>query len=140
MGGVYTVFEIPHLDTLRNKGYMINQAVLEVYKAAGTGRSLPPHGRLEIRVFDKDTLGGLIKDFRAASTLTGGGSFVSEPFRRGKYTFDITRYIFEIANGQEPDMMAIAPYLKSTVANGVILSGGANGQQPMKLKIYLTKP
>lgn len=140
MGGVYSVFSIPGLDTLSNKGYMINQAILEVYKAQGTGNGLTPHSRLEIRKFDKDTLGGTIKDFSSGSTLTGGGSFVSEPFRSGKYTFDITRYVFEIANGEESGMLAIAPYFKSSVANEVILSGGAGSQKPMSLKIYLTKP
>ena len=140
MGGVYTVFSIPGLDTLANKGYMVNQAVLEVYKAQGTGSGLLPHSRLEIRKFDKDTLGGTIKDFSVGSTLTGGGGFVSEPYRAGMYSFDITRYVFEIANGAESGMLAIAPYLKSTVANGVILSGGAGSQKPMKLKLYLTKP
>lgn len=140
MGGVYTVFSIPGLDTLTDKGYMINQAILEVYKAQGTGTGLTPHSRLEIRKFDKDTLGGTIKDFTTGSTLTGGGSFVSEPYRAGTYTFDITRYVFEVANGEESGMLAIAPYLKSTVANGSVLSGGAGSQRPMNLKIYLTKP
>lgn len=140
MGGVYTVFEIPGLDTLANKGYMVNQAILEVYKAQGTGSSLTPHSRLEIRKFERDTLGGVIKDFEAGSTLTGGGSFVSEPFRAGKYTFDMTRYVFRVANGEESGMLAIAPYFKSSVANEVILSGGAGSEKPMNLKLYLTKP
>lgn len=140
MGGVYSVFKIPGLDTLANKGYLVNQAILEVYKAQGTGRGLPPCERLEIQVFDKDTLGGTIKDFKLGNTLTGGGKFVSEPFRGGAYSFDITRYVFEIANGEKSETLAIVPYLKSSVANGVILSGGYGSQTPMKLKIYLTKP
>ena len=140
MGGVYTVLNIPGLDTLADKGYLVNQAILEVHKAFGTGRGLEPCSRLELRIFDKDTLGGVIKDFQTGNTFTGGGSFVSEPFRSGKYSFDITRYVFDIANGKKPNVLAVAPYLKSSVANGVILAGGYNSQNPMKLKIYLTKP
>lgn len=140
MGGTYAVLKIPGLDTLANKGYLVNQAILEIAKAQGTGRGLEPCSRLEIRVFDKDTLGGTIKDFQTSNTITGGGSFVSETFRGGYYSFDITRYVFEIANGGKSKTLAIAPYLKSSVANGVILSGGYGSQNPMKLKIYLTKP
>ncbi|WP_417589564.1 DUF4270 family protein [Owenweeksia hongkongensis] len=140
MGGVYTVFEIPGLDSIANKGYLINQAILEVYKAAGTGSGLTPNSRLEIRSFEGGEMQGTIKDFDAGNTLTGGGNLVSEPLRAGKYTFDITRYVFEIANGEKLTKLAITPYLKSSLANRVILAGGSNSQTPMSLKIYLTKP
>lgn len=140
MGGVYTVFEIPGLDSISNKGYLINQAVLEVYKAAGTGSGLAPNDRLEIRFFENGVMDGTIKDFDAGNTLTGDGNLVSEPLRAGMYSFDITRYVFEIANGKKLTKLAITPYLKSSVANRVILAGGTNPQTPMKLKIYLTKP
>lgn len=140
MGGVYTVFEIPGLDSISNKGYLVNQAILEVYKAAGTGSGLTPNAKLEIRAFEGGAMTGTIKDFAAGNTLTGGGSLVSEPLRGGMYEFDITRYVFEVANGKELTKLAITPYLKSSVANRVVLAGGTNSQTPMKLKIYLTKP
>jgi len=140
MGGVYTVFEIPGLDSISNKGYLINQAILEIHKARGTGSGLAPNDRLEIRLFEDGVMNGTIKDFDAGNTLTGGGSLVSEPFRGGSYSFDITRYIFEVANGEKLSKLAITPYLKSSVANRVILAGGTNSQTPMRLKIYLTKP
>ncbi len=140
MGGVYTVFEIPDLDSLSNKGYLINQAILEVYKASGTGSGLPPCDRLEIRKFESDKMQTPIKDFEAGNTVTGGGVLVSEPLRGGRYEFDITRYVFEVANGEKLSKLAITPYLKSSVANRVILAGGTNSQTPMRLKIYLTKP
>lgn len=140
MGGVYTVLEIPDLDSISNKGYLINQAILEVYKAAGTGSGLQPNSKLEIRLFEEGKIKETIKDFNVSNTLTGGGSLESEPLRGGKYQFDITRYIFEVANGQRLSKLAITPYLKSSLANRVVLAGGNNSQTPMRLKIYLTKP
>lgn len=138
MGGVAGVFEIPGLAGLTNSGVMINRATLEVKKATGTGMALAPPNALIFMEFEGGGLGDPIADFLPTNGTVGGGVFRSEPFYQGFYRFDLTRYVFDVANGGENIKLALVPNRRSTAANRVILQG-TKSDNPVKLKIYYTK-
>lgn len=137
MGGVATVIEIPLLEGIADSSILINHAYLEIRKARGTGFSLAPPTKLEIREYTSRGPTNLLRDF---STATGEGSFVAEEIRDGYYRFNITKYIFEVANTGVTKKLAVVPVSKSTVANRVILQGSKGAESPVRLKIYYTKP
>ena len=140
MGGVATVIEIPGIDTLVNSDLLINQAILEIYKARGSGTGLEPPSRLEIREFTKSGPGNTIKDFNLSYVSKADGVYRSEELRNGYYQFNITRYLFDVVNGNKLKKLAIVPLTKTTAANRVILQGGKGAEHPVRLKIYYTKP
>lgn len=137
MSGLTTVVEIPGLEDLANEDILINNAYLEVRKQRGTGLSLAPPPTLEIREFSSRGPASTIKDF---ATGTGGGGFVAEEIRDGYYRFNITKYVFEVVNSGQTQKLAIVPVSKSVVADRVILQGGFGVNDPVRLKVYYTKP
>lgn len=138
MGGVAGVVEIPGLKGLMNKGVMINRATLEIHKASGAGNGLAPPQRLIFSEFEGNGLGSVIPDFAGDNASIGDGNFRSQPFHQGVYKFDLTRYVFDVANGGDNIKLALIPSTRSTAANRVILQG-TKSENPVKLKIYYTK-
>ena len=139
MGGVATVLEIPGLDDLVDGDLLINQAVLEIEKASGTGSALAPPARLELREFTGKAPGSAIVDFRIANAADGNGVFRSEELHQGYYRFNLTRYLFDVANTDQKIKLVVVPVVKSTAANQVILQGGTLAGNKLKLKLYYTK-
>lgn len=140
MGGVVTILDVPGLADLTNQGILINQANLEMIKQPGTGVGTQPPSRLELRTISN--LGGpgsLIKDFQL-NLAEGDGVYRSEPFKQGRYRFQLTRYVFEVANGGSSQKLMLLPAVKSTGANRVVLGGGTIPNSDLKMKIYYTKP
>ncbi len=140
MGGVTTVLEIPGLLDLGDSAILINRAVLEIRKETGTGLGLAPPSSLELREFTGSGPGATIKDFGAGSLGSGDGVFRSEELREGYYSFNITRYVFDVVNSGQTKKLAVVPVSKSVAANRVILQGGYGTDSPVQLKIYYTKP
>lgn len=140
MGGVVTILEVPGLSNLTNQGILINQATLEMVKQPGIGIGTKPPTRLELRtISDVGGPGSFIKDFQL-SIGEGDGNFRSEPLKQGHYRFNLTRYIFEVANGGASQKLMVIPAVKSTAADRVVLSGGTLSNNDLKMKIYFTKP
>ncbi len=139
MGGLVSVFEIPNIKYLADSAILINKAELVLAKERGTGLGSAPPPVMEIREYTDAGPTSLIADFTPGKRLSGNGSFRGSEVRDGEYVFNITRYIFQIVNGDVPQKLAIVPVAKSTAANRVILQGGA-GNSPISLKIYYTKP
>ena len=140
MGGVVTIMRIPGLNKLTDLGYLINKASFVMSKSPGNGSSTPPPTRLELRsISDVGGPGALVKDFRS-DILEGDGNYRSEPLRQGRYEFNLTRHVFEVANGGTNSDMMLLPTVKSTAANRVVLNGGTISNGDLKLKVYYTKP
>jgi len=141
MGGVTTVINIPDLDTIVGKGWVINRAFLELYTQRGTGSGLSPNSRVEPREMDESgmSIGSRIRDFVSGSGL-GNGTIRLGQLRNNKYIFDISRYVFSVVNGDERKDLMIIPTSFSTTANRTILRGGSDPVEPAELIIYYTKP
>ncbi len=139
MGGVTTVINIPDLDTIVGKGWVINRALLELYTQRGTGSGLAPNARVEPREEEESSIGDRILDFTSGGGL-GNGTIRVGQLRDNRYIFDLSRYVFSVANGEERDNLIIVPTSFSTTANRTLLRGGSDPVEPAQLIIYYTKP
>lgn len=138
MGGVVTVLKLqmPDLDSLQKEGLVINQAHLVLHQKTGTGLSYTPISQLEVRSFEDGILGSRLIDFTSTTGTNGAVEYGS--FRNNKYTFNISRHIFDLTNGSDNIPLAIHPRSFATQAGKVILSGGdISGTE---VKVYYTKP
>ncbi len=140
MGGVSTVISIPDLDTISNKGWMINKAFLDLYTQKGAQNGLAPNKELEVReIKETRSIGKRILDFTNGRE-PGNGIIKPGDSRGSKYTFDLSRFVFSVANGKERESLVIVPISFSTTANRTILQGPNNPDVPIQLIIYYTKP
>lgn len=141
MGGVCTAFKFDQskIDSLLAEGLVINKAELEVYTAQGTGESVAPSSRMEIRQLDGFTLGDRILDF-SGDDGTGDGTLRRGVLRNNKYVFSLTRHLFAVLNSGENNTLAIIPATRTTAANRTILRGGSGLQERATVVVYYTKP
>jgi hypothetical protein len=139
MGGVATAlkFNRTKLDSLSQQGFVINRALLEVSTAIGTGESVAPSSRLEIRELVGKGLGARSIDFQDDR---GGGQLRLGVFRDNRYTFDLTQEIFDILNTGQFRTLALVPSSRTTSANRTILQGGSSPLERAKLIVYYTQP
>lgn len=139
LGGVMTVVDIPDLDTLIEKGFVINGARLQIPLMLGTGNGAPPANTLEVRKIEDNDAAGTIIDFRAGVN-TGDGALRLGDLRDNKYIFDLSRHVFDVANGASNLKLGIVPVNKGTTANQTVLQGSTSLSQNLSLIVYYTKP
>lgn len=140
MGGVATAIKIDpsRIDSLQKEGLIINNAMLKLSTAVGTGDPAAPAERLEIRELDGKNIGNRALDFQGTSTNNGNLSLGQ--LRQNSYTFNLTRHLFEVLNTGENYTLAVVPVNRSTAASRTVLQGGNSAAERAKLIVYYTKP
>ena len=137
MGGLLPIIKFPDIENLRDSGFSINKAELELNIADGSTMDYEEPSRLILVELAEDGSKEFIIDQLDNSSRFGGEVSGSQ------YTFNITRHIHNIVNGtQNKWPLALVPSGSAVIANRVILNGGTAlpGASPMKLTIYYTKP
>jgi hypothetical protein len=141
MGGVCGVLNFTDLDTLLNKGYVINRAYLELPIERGTTGGYSAASRIEVRRFEDGIPSSLTNDFAFGA---GGGQLLAGQLRDNKYQIEFTREIFEVLNSmennQEIPTFAVVPVNKSTASGRTVLKGGKSVVDTPKLVVFYTKP
>lgn len=140
MGGVCTAiqFDPNKFQALLDSGLVINRATVEVYTAQGTGETVAPSTRMELRKLDNKALGDRIADFQVDGG--GGGALSRGILRDNKYVFDVTRHLFEVLNSRENPTLALVPTTRTTAPNRTILRGGSGLAERATVVVYFTKP
>lgn len=140
MGGVATAIKIDpsRIDSLRKEGLIINNAMLKLSTAMGTGDPAAPAERLEIRALDGKNIGNRVLDFQGTSSNNGNLSLGQ--LRENSYTFNLTRHLFEVLNTGKNYTLAVVPVNRSTAASRTVLQGGNSANEKAKLIVYYTKP
>lgn len=140
MGGVTTAIKIDpsRIDSLTAEGLIINQALLKLSTAVGTGDPAAPAARMEIRDLEGKHLGARVLDFQGTSNTTG--NLQLGQLRENSYTFDLTRHLFDVLNTGENNTLAVVPVNRSTAASRTVMQGGNTAHEKAKIIVYYTKP
>jgi len=99
LGGVKTVFHMPHLSDIgdaTNTAFNEAKLVMSVYNGDTT---YPVPANLEVMMIDEDGERVLIPDYSEGATYYGG--YYNQ--NAGTYTFRITRYLQHVINGDIED-------------------------------------
>lgn len=140
MGGVCTAikFDPNRINEILDQGFIINRATVDVFTAQGTGESVAPSSRMEIRRLNGTSLGDRIIDFQVDGG--GDGNIRRTVLRNNRYSFDITRHLFEVLNSGENPTLALVPVIRTTAASRTILRGGSGLSERATVIVYYTKP
>ena len=98
MAGHKTVVEVENLDTLKNffKTKAINRVNLSFELDGSDTADYSPHGRMYLVRVDNDGKDYFLSDYIIEGEDQFGGSLES-----GKYSFNITRYFYQLLNNNE---------------------------------------
>lgn len=143
MAGVFTEIELRGVKALKDSGFAINYAELEIPVLQGNFlEGFDPLPTLSVLARDPD-LGNVPRAIRDASE-TGqfnvGGTLSRKDPRRFTYTFRITRHLNAIIQN---DALSERILLTGRAADGyrrIVLNGNQFVNDPPVLRIYYTKP
>lgn len=139
MGGIKMTFDIPGLDSLRDKNFAINNAELLVHVSPGFSPIYPVPESMFIVLLDSTGNNlGLIDQTEPGGFI--GGSYDED---NNLYRFNIPRHIHRVLNeGEENLTFAFVANTRSISGNSVVLAGGSypDPQYRMKLRITYTQP
>ncbi len=137
MGGCIAALEFPTLADIIDSNYLINKAELNLTVEIGSDAQFEvPRFMLILQQNDSGKV--LIKDY-----LTGGlqaEAVQKDDYRQKKYSFNITRHIFETLYEQNgKTTLYLVSASGASTANRVVLNGNAHPGNPLTLDLYVSQ-